>query len=58
MDENIQSYTKEQCAVWLKESGQTATGTVEKLQSKINKFCLYPKLLDRLKKKGQEMLQL
>ena len=53
MDENIQSYTKEQCAEWLKEIGQTATGTVEQLQCKIEKFRLYPKLLNRLKSKAR-----
>ena len=37
----------------LKEIGQHASGTVENMKVKLRKFCLYPKLYERLKLKAQ-----
>ena len=51
MAENIELFNKERCASWLKEIGQSSSGTVEELRNKIRKYSLYPKLLDQLKAK-------
>ena len=51
MTENVELFNKERCASWLKEIGQSSTGTVEELRNKIRKYSLYPKLLDQLKAK-------
>ena len=53
MDGSIKSFNKVQCTKWLKEIGQSATGTLEQLHTRIEKFSVYPKLLSRLKAKTE-----
>ena len=38
MTENFELFNKERCASWLKETGQSSTGTVEELRNKIRKY--------------------
>ena len=53
MDQNtINSLSREQCVLNLKEIGQGASGTVETMRIKLNKFYLYPKLYERMKTKA------
>ena len=53
----IQNFTREECVEKLKEIGQTAPGNINEMKMKIRKFCLYPKLYHRLKRKAQRSYQ-
>ena len=47
------AFSKVECAEWLKKIGQSASGTVEELRAKIDKFSVYPNLVRRLQQKAQ-----
>ena len=44
-----QHFNREQCASWLRDIGQSTTGSLEELRARIQKFSLYPKLVNKLK---------
>ena len=50
---DTQSLNKDQCTAWLKEIGQSSTGTLEELRTRIQKFSCYPKLLLKLKARAK-----
>ena len=49
MTENVESFNKERCVKWLKEIGQSSSGTLEELRNKIQIYLCYPKLTNKLK---------
>jgi hypothetical protein len=53
MSDNIYFLNKIQCMMWLKETGQSVSGTLEELRQRIQKFSLYPNLVKRLRDKAK-----
>lgn len=52
-EETIRSLTREECLKKLVEIGQYASGSVDEMKMKLRKFCLYPNLYEKLKRKSQ-----
>ena len=52
-EESILKLTHDQCIEKLKEIGQHSPRTLEEMKMRLRKFCLYPKLYQRLKLKAQ-----
>jgi len=52
-EETIKALTREECILKLKEIGQHGSGSADDMRIKLRKFCLYPKLYERLRNKAQ-----
>ena len=52
-EETITTLTREECIGQLEDIGQHASGSTDSIKMKLRKFCLYPKLYERLKLKSQ-----
>ena len=52
-EETITTLTLEECIAKLKDIREHASGSTDGIKMKLRKFCLYPKLYERLKLKSQ-----
>ena len=54
---DINNYTRDQCASWLKNIGHSASGTADEMKNRVRKFALYPNLQKRLERKANRNYQ-
>ena len=55
---DINNYTRDQCASWLKNIEQSASGTADEMKNRVRKFALYPNLQKWLDRKDNRNYQL